>query len=660
MDSPSPTERRQAWINSCRRSPTLEEQMCSLRSASIADDDVFSDGCYTEKIESWFLGCGSEACSEKTGQLSLESALKVGNFDDELSLGADASLFSGGEITTPTGFVQHPFSNEGLSTLTSTPRQGLYLPSLNLGHSMASSCLSSSTCKTTSSISEVLQMCSEDAEETLYELGFGCDEPQVTVRIPPRFFTFPSMTQGINFRLFLDSQIRRIREEDPSLSLASRFRQVQVLTAMANAFYSLYSHVSRTPLQKLATPEFTFSSSPVERFERFRGSVRSEPRSPVERLKDTVSKMCLYTGSPRGSDSTSPQPSPSKRSSLPDVVDVVLDKVKTGVTKKLQMGEYNTSNSAVDDRLIMDGDKLCNSGRGEQTQQAVADTDILRSGDKICQEMQGSKQTENVDADEKAVKPADLEGRTESMRTSLASSLSGETVIETDRQCLSTHCDTRNADLKPAAKVTYDVISPQIVESVHQAPFCCQHTHCPKAKDLPPISPETESIDRSHPGSHEPETQTPISEPDGRQLDASRPLPVLAPSGSYTQCCITVTGWDGKDVSSCHSITPGSGLTSIATPVQTCEESFIEGKRRYLNPLIHRGLGHDSNNLQQVNSFELEEVHSAGEEDFGTTTSPLSRKRRYKGEMARGDSVQSDSSGYAEEEVSPASNMTSR
>lgn len=71
------------------------------------------------------------------------------------------------------------------------------------------------------SISEILQLCSEDAEETLYELGFGCDEPQVTVRIPPRFFTFPSQAQGINFRLFLDSQLRRIREEDPSLSLAS-------------------------------------------------------------------------------------------------------------------------------------------------------------------------------------------------------------------------------------------------------------------------------------------------------------------------------------------------------------------------------------------------------------------------------------------------------
>lgn len=71
-------------------------------------------------------------------------------------------------------------------------------------------------------MSDVLQLCSEDPEETLYQLGFGSEEPQVTVRIPPRFFTFPSVAQGINFRLFLDSQLQRIREEDPSLSLASK------------------------------------------------------------------------------------------------------------------------------------------------------------------------------------------------------------------------------------------------------------------------------------------------------------------------------------------------------------------------------------------------------------------------------------------------------
>ncbi|XP_070708420.1 protein ITPRID2 [Pempheris klunzingeri] len=671
MESPSSTVRRRAWINSSRQCLTLEEldpewPPFNLPSASVADDDVFSDGCFTGKIANWLLHCGSDDCSETSGQLSFESVLKANNSEDDLSLGADASLLDGGEIISEVGHKQ----GRG-KLISSTPRQELCQLSQNLGHSMASSCLSSSTCKTTSSVSEVLRLCSEDAEETLYELGFGCDEPQVTVRIPPRFFTFPSIAMGINFRLFLDSQLRRIREEDPSLSLASRFRQVQVLTAMANAFYSLYSHVSRTPLQKLATPEFTFSSSPVERIERFRSTVRSEPRSPVERLKETVSKMCLYTGSPRGSDSTSPQPSPKKRSSLPNVVDVVLETVKTGVTKKLDLGEYDRSNSAVDVQLEADGDKTCNSWKDGQTEQIIATTGILHNGNKIChEEMECNKQTDNADID--SIKSADLITRTHSVRTTLA--LSGETVIETDHQfpscqpeleSCSVQSDTRNVHLKPLAKVTHDLICPQIFENVHQAPFC---THSPKTNTLPPICSETKSTDISCSGSHNPHTQTAISEPDkdlragdvvsseeARQLNASGSLPVLAPSGGNTQCCITVTGWEGA---SCSLNAPQSSHTSAVPPVRTCEEPFNEGKSCHLNLLSLHGLG--------LNSFELEEVHSAEEEDFvhaetsSITISPLSKKHQYKGEVVRGDSMQSDSSGYADEEVNPLSNVHSR
>ncbi|XP_069390915.1 protein TESPA1 isoform X2 [Paralichthys olivaceus] len=530
MDSPSSTVRRRAWINSSRRWSTLEEPdperpLCSLPSASITDDDVFSDGCFTGKIEDWLLGCGSE----KTCQLSFESMVKANNFDDDLSLGADASVLNGGEIPCEAGPAQHPTPKQRGGRLTSS-KPGLLLPSFPLGQSMASSCPSSSyTCKTTSSVSEVLNMCSEDAEETLYELGFGNDEPQAPVRIPPRFFTFPSQAQGISFRLFLDSQLRRIREEDPGLSLASRFRQVQALTAMANAFYSLYSHVSRTPLQKLVPPELSLSS-PMEKLDRFRSSIRSEPRSPVERLKDTVSKMCLYTGSPRGSDSTSPQPSPRKRSSLPDVVDMVL-------------------------------------------------------------------------------------------------------------------------------------VNTKIAESVHQAPFCCQQTHCLETNT------GTEDTDKAH----EPNKQAPTSDPGEDSshtevglVDASSSLPVLAPNGSHTHYSISVTGWEGDGPSCCSLNAPDSCPASNVLPVQTREGSLNDGKTQYLNPPTHQSLRIFSNNVKQVNSFELEEVHSAGEEEVGqsnttrTTNSPLSTKGQHKGEVVRGDSLQSDSSGYVDEEVSPSSDRHAR
>ncbi|KAM4740149.1 uncharacterized protein tespa1 [Anableps anableps] len=661
MDRSSSTVRRRAWINSSRQWPTVEDIEGPLSnlaaSASIADDDVFSDAGFTGKIENWLLGCGSDVRLENSGQLSFESALQANTFSDDLSLGADASAINFGETTTKCG---HPSLTKQFSRFSSsTPHQKLCPPSLNLGHSMASSCLSSSTWKTMSSVSEVLQMCSEDAEETLYELGFGCEEPQVTVRIPPRFFTFPSQAQGINFRLFLDAQIRRIREEDPSLSLASRFRQVQVLTAMANAFYSLYSHVSRTPLQKLATPEFSFSS-PVERIERFRTSVRSEPRSPVERLKDTVNKMCLYTGSPRGSDSTSPQPSPRKRSSLPEVVGIML-KSKTGSAKKLDLGEHDRRGSCGDFRLLSDG------GDMEQTQQTVEDTDIYQEGNKICHE----KMLDDEHADN-----ADNARQENCVRTSLTSSLSRETVIETETlltrnqpeldSCL-TQSDTKTAELTPGAKVTYDLICPQIMESVHQASFCYQN----KNRFLHIY--ETESRDRICSPSHKPALQTPTSGPnkdlhpasseEALQVDGSRSPTVLEPSSSYAHCSITVTGLEDEDASSssmnsCHS-SPASSKPTLAEP-------FNEGEGQYLNLLTHPSLGKFSSNRQQVNSFELEEVHSAGEEDFGqpeatsTVTSSLSRRQSYKGEVARGDSVQSDSSGYADEEVSPSLDRHSR
>ncbi|XP_041835850.1 protein ITPRID2 [Melanotaenia boesemani] len=675
----SSSSRRRAWINSSRQWPTVEESegsLCNLPCSSIADDDVFSDGCFTGKIESWLLSCGSDASSKNNRQLSLESALQTNTLIDDLSLGADASVLNGGELT-PEASLGCSFNDRRSRLSSSTPRRGLCLPSLNLGHSMASSCLSSSTWKTMSSVSEVLQLYSEDAEETLYELGFGCEEPQVTVRIPPRFFTFPSQAQGINFRLFLDSQIRRIREEDPGLSLASRFRQVQVLTAMANAFYSLYSHVSRTPLQKLATPEFSFSS-PLEKIERFRTSIRSEPRSPVERLKDTVHKMCLYTGSPRGSDSTSPQPSPRKRSSLPEVVDIVL-KGKSGPAKRLDLGGHNRSNSAVDLRLITSGLEK------EQMQQVVVDTEILLDGNQISQKVQDNKQTDIADTGENICRQTDLDCASNGVVTSLASSLSVETVIETEHplpscqpeldSCL-IQSDPRTAELNPVAMVSYDLICPQIVESVHRAPFCCQSTH--SANSSRHISSVAKRIDRSHSVSHQPCIQSIISEPKDKSLPED-----LAPSGDFQQgdgsrsltaqelnvSCghyyITVTGLEGEDVSLCSINTADSSHGSSVSSMKTCE-SFKEGEKQYLNPMTHPGLGHFSSSREQVNSFELEEVHSAGEEDVGQSeatgkpTSQLSRTHQNKGEVIRGDSMQSDSSGYADEEVCPSADRHNR
>lgn len=259
---------------------------------------------------------------------------------------------------------------------------------------------------------------------------------------------------------------------------------------MANAFYSLYSHVSRTPLQKLGPPQFNFYSSPVERMERFRSSIRSEPRSPVERLKDTVSKMCLYTGSPRGSESTSPQPSPKKRCSLPDVGAVLREKFGPGAVRNLDLGESN---------------------RNTKAWQETSASDAPRSGNKPC--------------------------------------------------CNDAVVDGNNTQAASAEDQT-------------QGPLC--------QGELEPTGTPAAATSRICCGTERVEATS--------ERESSR--------GRLARCCIALTGWKGEDISSSSLNTAGE------------EEKEPQHKRdiSYLTPPIHQNHGSDSCQLQQVNSFELEEV----------------------------------------------------
>ncbi|CAL8340143.1 unnamed protein product [Merluccius merluccius] len=553
MDSSSSRVRRQTWIQRSRESWHTQRSLAlqgphpdpdpdpgpdsSPDSSPARPDDGVPSGCGDGKIESWLRSCG---------------------------------------------ILRHK------------------PPSLNLGNSMASSCPSSSTLQTGSSVSEVLESCSEDAEETLFQLGFGRDEPQVPARVPVRFFTFPSQLQGINFRLFLQSQLQRIREEDPNLSIASRFRQVEVLTAMANAFYSLYSHVSRTPLSKLTPPEPNLSMSPVDKLERFRsvgGSVRSEPRSPVERLKETVSKMCLYTGggARRDSDGASPLASPRKRPGMPEVVDIVLENAKLKAPKKLYFLEPSS-----------DRDK----GEEEHRQQTTA-TDVptaqQHGNTGRYEEVGTGGQSDTVESDLNGETLSDLDkSRTVdfiSVWPSLASSLSGKTESHTKGQRIPNELGGNRRETQPLAwdtvenpKVNRDAIFPAMVENAHHhAPFGCSPLDYIDAKGLPQVS-----------------------------------------SGRTTSPVRSCLGPDQTN------------KTCEPSPSRSRGQALAAGTRQLLSPLRHSKLKHVSNKFHQANSFEMEEVSSAGEEDFGKSKAAV---------VLRGDSMQSDSSGYAEEEGGSFSDM---
>ncbi|XP_061871310.1 protein TESPA1 [Colius striatus] len=311
--SPSSWERRRAWARQsrCWRSTVLEEEAA----AALQDlpelqpphlDNVFleASGSPSDKIETWLQECGPSV-EVPQEELSLPGPFGCGSsgtsFEDDLTLGAEALLLPGSTKATGRALrVQH----------------------LNLGHSMASSALSSLTTKTSSSISEVLEWWEADAEEILSNLGFVQSEEGAVGRIPPRFFAAPSRAEGIDFQLFLKAQVQRMEREDPCLMLASRFQQVQALAATADAFFCLYSYVSRSPVQRISPPRLSWASPPIPAV----CIPSSEPSSlsPVERLKKAVATMCLYTAprdedSPRGTGRGTTEP-PEQPSTLARLV----------------------------------------------------------------------------------------------------------------------------------------------------------------------------------------------------------------------------------------------------------------------------------------------------------------------------------------------------
>ncbi|MGH0180195.1 UNVERIFIED_CONTAM: hypothetical protein FKN15_003790 [Acipenser sinensis] len=425
----------------------------------------------------------------------------------------------------------------------------------------------------------------------LYNLGFGQDELALPARIPTRFFNFPSSLQGINFRLFLESQLQRVREEDPCLTLASRFRQVEVLTTMANAFYSLYSHVSKTPVQKLAPPEFSFS--PTEKISQRFNSVRSEPRSPVDRLKDTISKMCLYTGSREslGSPGPSPRASPKKRRSMPNVVEMILG-----------------------------------------TSEAGTPTQLSRAG----------------------FRPDPMDG--------LSSSVS----VEGSRTPV-TGCALEPLQCSEPGKFCQDVICPLIVETVHKEPFACLvHTEMVGTAGAVGLTLRSRVCVGSGKttATGEGSSEEPVTVKADRCLrdgcskrgtrtseDVSRdPEAILDPV-----CRITINGTEGdlvEELELSEIIVESFGDSEgSGTSAKLKESSSFPG---YLSPAKE-----GAHTLKQENSFEMEEVQSTGEDDISLsearnrmTSSPLAAvTTRHRDVLLRGDSMQSDSSGFVEDDL---------
>ncbi|XP_036771259.2 protein TESPA1 isoform X2 [Manis pentadactyla] len=317
--SPTSWEKRRAWLRQSHHWQTQvleEEAAAALQDVPDPEpsslDDVFQEGNPITKIEDWLQDCGysEEGFFEEAGHSIYSGCPSHGtSFEDDLTLGAEATLLAAnGKL----------FSRRFLDT--AQPCQ-----LLDLGCSLASSSMTGGTNKTSSSISEILDKVQEDAEDVLFSLGFGQEDHKDTSRIPARFFTTPSQAKGIDFQLFLKAQVRRIEMEDPCLMLASRFKQVQTLAATADAFFCLYSYVSKTPVQKFTPSHMFWNCDPMDVPSIRILAPELEPHSPRERLRKAISKMCLYT-CPR--DWLSPPHNTPKRNSLDQVVWEVMDRVR--------------------------------------------------------------------------------------------------------------------------------------------------------------------------------------------------------------------------------------------------------------------------------------------------------------------------------------------
>ncbi|XP_066539284.1 protein ITPRID1 isoform X2 [Hoplias malabaricus] len=174
---------------------------------------------HQDSIQRWLISITEEDDTPEVVQDAPVQPLKrTASAEDDLALGIEASLYGKPTVRTAQGLL----------------RSSIARPPLARWNSLTSAF---STHSGALSVMDVLNLWQDDPEELLLDLGFGAEEPDITVRIPARFINHQSKARGINIQLFLEAQKNRMDIENPDVR--NRFRQLEVLQQVTTAFNSL-------------------------------------------------------------------------------------------------------------------------------------------------------------------------------------------------------------------------------------------------------------------------------------------------------------------------------------------------------------------------------------------------------------------------------------